>query len=208
MIGREDRSLLEKIAFLIEATDSYRVGRNVDFRKVERAIEELSPSLANLLDASTRKKYRKTVDFIINLPIRSKEARLWSSIYMITRFLLRVALLGFLLSLGLLFYKSPLAELVLWASSSMLFISLVIRWYALVKIFEFYEHEMKNQQGKDDFLKELAQELINSLRERMRELKVNPRKLRLHLFKDDYTGLRVVKRPGWLRDYYLAEVEI
>ncbi|MEM4477944.1 MAG: hypothetical protein QXH90_06255 [Candidatus Korarchaeum sp.] len=208
MVRRDERSLLEKIAFLIEATDSYRVGRNVDFRKVERAMEELSPSLASLLDASTKKKYRKTVDFIVNLPMRSREARLWSSIYMIVRFLLRVSLLGFLLSIGLLFYRSPFAELLLWTSSSILLASLVIRWYALIRIFEFYEREMKNQRGKDDFLKELAQELINSLRERMRESGVSPRKMRLHLFKDDYASIRVVKRPGWLRDYYLAEVEV
>lgn len=207
MVERGGKSLLEKIAFLIEATDSYRVGRNVDFRKVERAMEELSPSLSGLLDASTRKKYKKTVEFIVNLPVRNREARLWSSIYMVIRFLLRVALLGFLLSVGLLFYGSALAEPVLWFSSSLLLTSLVIRWYALVKVFEFYEREMKNQRGKDEFLKELTQELINSLRERLLELGMNPRKLRLHLFKDDYSGVKVVKGPGWLRDYYLAEVE-
>ncbi|RDD53331.1 MAG: hypothetical protein BA066_04960 [Candidatus Korarchaeota archaeon NZ13-K] len=208
MVGREDKSLLEKMAFLIEATDSYRVGRNVDLRKVERVMSELSPHLASLLDASTRKRYKKTVDFIINLPARSKEARKWSSIYMLVRFLLRISLLGFLLSIGLLFYGSQLAEAILWTSSSILLISLVLRWFSLVKILEFYEREMRNQRGKDDFLKEFAQELINSLRERMKEMGMSPRKLRLHLFKDDYSGLRFLKGPGWLRDYHLAEVDV
>ena len=40
----------------------------------------------------------------------------------------------------------------------------------------------------------------------MRRGAVRPSKVRLHLFNTDYQGIRVLKRPGALRECYLCEV--
>lgn len=200
------REIIEKLAFLIEATDSYRVGRNTDLRKVDNAMNELS-SLP-ILDASTKKKYRKVVESVINLPRKNRRAFMWAQLYVIFRFLVRVSFIGFLLSIGLIFYRNPLSGYLLLSSTALLYVALIGRWYSLLKLLDFYEAEMKNQPGKDEFLKEFAQKLIEELRSKLREQGVKPTKVRLHLFRRDYSGIRVLKKPGWLRDYYLAEVEL
>ena len=200
------KEVIEKLAFLIEATDSYRVGRNVDFRKVENSMNGLS-SLP-ILDASTKKKYKKVVESVINLPRKDRRAFIWAQLYLIFRFLTRIAFVGFLLSVGLIFYRNPFSGPLLLSSTAILYVALIGRWYSLLKLLDFYEVEMKNQPGKDEFLKEFAQKLIEELRSRMREQGVKPSKVKLHLFKRDYSGIRVLKKPGWLRDYYLVEVEI
>ncbi len=205
---RGGKDILEDIAFMIEATDSYRVGRNIDFKKVENVMERLSPKLPDILDGATKKKYKKTVDFITSLPFKNKSMRKFALLYMLFRLLLRVSLVGFLLSVGLIFYALPYSTPMLIASTSLLYAALVGRWYTLVKLLEFYEREMKNQPGKDEFLKEIAQKLIDELSSRIGELGMKPSKYKLHLFRKDYSRVRILKRPGWLRDYHLAEVEI
>jgi hypothetical protein len=202
------KDILDDLAFMIEATDSYRVGRNIDFKKVENVMERLSPELPDLFDSAIKKKYKKTVDFITSLPFRDKSMRRLALFYMLFRLLLRFSLVGFLLSIGLIFYAPPYSTPMLIASTSLLYAALVGRWYTLMKLLEFYEREMKNQPGKDEFLKEIAQKLIDELSSKIRERGVKPSKYKLHLFKDDYSGVRILKRPGWLRDYNLAEVEI
>jgi uncharacterized membrane protein len=205
---RGGKDILEDIAFMIEATDSYRVGRNIDFKKVESVMERLSPELPDIFNSATKKKYKKTVDFITSLPFRNRSMRKFAILYMLFRFLLRVSLVGFLLSIGLIFYAPPYSTPTLIASTSSLYAALVGRWYTLMKLLEFYEREMRNQPGKDELLKEIAQKLIDELSSKIGERGVKPGKYKLHLFRDDYSGVRILKRPGWLRDYYLAEVEI
>jgi uncharacterized membrane protein len=201
------KDILDDLAFMIEATDSYRVGRSIDFKKVENVMERLSSKLP-IFDSAAKKKYKKTVDFITSLPFRDKSMRKFALLYMLFRLLLRFSLVGFLLSIGLIFYASSYSTPTLIASTSLLYAALLGRWYTLMKLLEFYEREMKNQPGKDELLKEIAQKLIDELSSRIGELGVKPSKYRLHLFKDDYSGVRILKRPGWLRDYNLAEVEI
>ncbi len=208
MTRKDEKELLNNLAFLIETTDSYRVGRNTDPRKVESTLQEIFPHVSDILDSSTRKKYKRITDFIINLPSRDRNIAKWSAVFTVFRFLLRITLLGFTVAFGLAIYNSPLTFPVLYFLTFLLYIVLIGRWYSLNKVLDFYEFEMSNQPGKDSFLRELAQKLIDRLRDKILEFGVKPKKYRLHLFKTDYNGIKIIKRPGWLRDYYLVEVEI
>jgi len=81
-----------------------------------------------------------------------------------------------------------------------------LRWLSLTKTLEFYDIEMKNQQGKLRHLKDGVQKIIYLISEYKEKNKVSGKKTRLHMYNNDYQKIRVVRSPGMLRDYYLIEV--
>ena len=52
--------------------------------------------------------------------------------------------------------------------------------------------------------REVNQVLINQLNEKIRKADENPKKYKLTLYNVDYEGIKVLKKPGWLREHYVA----
>ena len=200
----EDVKKLSRLAWLIEALDGYRVGRALDPRMVEERLREFMDLFDN--PSHVVKVVRVSMDRIVNLPARDPGARRWATVYMTTRLMLRVTVALFLLS-ALLAYRAPPTGLaLLYASSALLYVALVLRWYSLNRVLDFYESNRSRFSGASRRLGEVAQDLIDHLREAVRRGAVRPSKVRLHLFNTDYRGIRVLRRPGVLRECYLCEV--
>ncbi|MFH8039167.1 MAG: hypothetical protein QXJ14_04125, partial [Candidatus Aenigmatarchaeota archaeon] len=73
-------------------------------------------------------------------------------------------------------------------------------------VLEFYEKELKFQESKIKFLKEMAQRIIYFISENKEKWSIKTKDLRLHLYNYDYKKIKVIKKPGLLREYYLVEV--
>ncbi len=80
------------------------------------------------------------------------------------------------------------------------------RWLALTKVLEFYEKELKFQETKIKFLKEMTQRIIYFISENKEKWGIKEKNIRLHLFNHDYKKVKVIKKPSFLREYYLVEV--
>jgi hypothetical protein len=88
----------------------------------------------------------------------------------------------------------------------LLLILLTVRWYVMNRMFTYYERVIPSQRGKVEHIKLAVNSLIGRLAENLKRECIPPKKYRLHLFNTDYNGIKVLKKPGWLRDYYLCEV--
>jgi len=206
MPTKEQKRELDGLATIIEAIDGYRVGRNMDPRRFSQKLDELDQLVRRAIGRVGRQRLEKVVDFVVNLPARDPSAARWSSIFMVVRFLLRVTMVLFMLSLGLWVYGVPWAPHVTAAATALVYVVFVVRWYSLVKLEEFYERAMRDQPGKEKVLKRSANSFIRLLAAKIEEYGSKPSKHKLHLFKVDYDGIRVLKRPSLIRETYLAEV--
>ncbi len=203
---KPQKELAEDIAFLIEAADGYRVGRNIDLRKLREVMDRRASDLSDVFKGGLRKKFEKTADYVINLPAINSEAKKWSAVFLVVRLLLRIALLGFMVGLLISISGKEWSSWLFYSSTAILYVVFVLRWYSLLKLEDFYREEFKKRPGRDKILRETANRLIAKLREVIVKHGLEPKKHKLHLFKTDYEGIRILKKPNILRDTYVAEV--
>ncbi|MEM2180705.1 MAG: hypothetical protein QXP32_07825 [Nitrososphaeria archaeon] len=203
---RIDKNKINNLLFLVEAFDGYTTGRNVDLKKVKIKLEEVKDIIKHGIDKNEQRKIFETVDYIINLPSKDSRARFYAKIFLITKFLLRIFIFIFMFSIIYIFsfgyLDFNLLILLGWCVVAVIF----FRWFALTKVLEFYEKELKFQESKIKFLKEMAQRIIYFISENKEKWSIKTKDLRLHLYNYDYKKIKVIKKPGLLREYYLVEV--
>jgi hypothetical protein len=201
-MDKERRKLIDNVSYLIEALDAYRVGRNVDPKVFEGKYEEIADDIRGVIDRGRKKVLMSSIDYMVNLPLKDRSARTWSSVFLISRFLIRVTFILFFLSMLLyITSRGDTANYLLITGVILFYTVSVLRWHSLNKLLDFYEKQTGRADSKRILLKEAAQDLINYLGQIKGE-----RKVKLHLYNRDYNGIKVLRRPGWLRDYYLVEV--
>ncbi|MGB9730006.1 MAG: hypothetical protein ACP5GU_09500 [Thermoprotei archaeon] len=205
-MAKEINKMLSDFAFVIEAFDGYRVGRNANPKRVDAKIRQWHE-----IEGSLPRKWlslQRDIDTLINLTLRDPDAKKFANIYVLIKFGLRIVYLLLLSSFLILLRWPDSGMLLIYASLGMLYFLLILRWYTLDKMFMYYEKVISNQRGKVEQLKLAVNSLIKNLIEHLKREKISPKKYRLHLFNTDYDGIKVLKKPGWLRDYYLCEVVI
>ncbi len=208
LFGKKRRDL-EDVAALIEAIDGYRIGRNVDPKRIRAMLDERWDLVKGALGGSGgRKKLERVLEFMVNLPARDPSATRWSKVFLVVRLTLRVTIMLFVVALGLSVWGHPMAQATLIAATVLLYFVLVARWYSLVKLEEFYTSKAREQPSKDRTLKAAVESLVRLLAGELEREGTPPKRYRLHLFKDDYEGVRILKGPGILRETYLAEVVV
>ncbi|MGY0288635.1 MAG: hypothetical protein ACUX7D_07800 [Candidatus Methanodesulfokora washburnensis] len=201
-MDKERKKLIDNVSYLIEALDAYRVGRNADPKVFEGKYEEIADDIRGVIDRGRKKVLMSSIDYMINLPLKDRSARTWSSVFLISRLLIRITFT--LLLLSVLLYVISLGQIanyLLIAGVILFYVVSVLRWHSLNKLLDFYGKQTGRADSRRILLKEAAQDLINYLRQIKGE-----RKVKLHLYNRDYDGIKVLRRPGWLRDYYLVEV--
>jgi len=202
------RKAVDDILFVVEAIDGYRVGRNVDPRVFKSRFEKIEEHVKKAVDRKKRKALFSAVDYMVNLPAKDPSAKLWSQVFLVSRFLLRITLLFFIAALFLnTLSGSWAARLILYSAIGLFYFSAVSRWYSLNKVLDFYEARRGRAEAKSRVLRSIAQDLMELVRELVRQGAVSRKKARLNLFNTDYRGIRVLKKPGWLRDHYVVELE-
>jgi len=201
-MDKERKRLVENVSYLIEALDAYRVGRNADPKIFERKYEEIADDIRGVIDRGRKKVLMSSIDYMINLPLKDRGARTWSSVFLISRLLIRITFTLLLLSVLLyIVYPGQIANYLLIVGVALFYAASVLRWHSLNKLLDFYEKQTGRADSRRALLKEAAQDLINYLG----RIK-SDKKVKLHLYNRDYEGIKVLRRPGWLRDYYLVEV--
>ncbi len=204
-MGRKDKEIVDNLIFIIEALDGYRVGRNVDPGVLEKKMNYVEPIAGKVLDRKRRKVLLSAADYMINLPAKSKSARTWSGVFLISRLLIRVTFVVFLVSVLMYFISPPSVGNTLLITGVVLFyMAAVMRWYSLNKLLDFYERQSGRADAKRMILRKAVKDLILFLRGYLEDLGVRKEKVKLHLYNVDYEGIVVLKRPGWLRDNYIV----
>ena len=201
-MDKKRKRLIDNVSYLIEALDAYRVGRNADPKVFEGKYEEIADDIRSVIDRGRKKVLMSSIDYMINLPLKDRDAKTWSSIFLISRLLIRITFALLLLSV-LLYIISPgqIASYLLIAGVVLFYAASVLRWHSLNKLLDFYGKQTGRADSRRALLREAAQDLINYLK----QIK-GDKKVKLHLYNRDYDGVKVLRRPGWLRDYYLVEV--
>lgn len=204
---RIDRNTLNSLLFLAEAFDGYTTGRNVDLKKVRTKIEEARDIIKHEIDKTEQRRIFEIADYIINLPAKDPTARLYAKIFLITKLLLRIFIFIFMFSILYIFSFGYLDLNILvilgWSTVAIIF----FRWFSLTKVLEFYERELKLHKSKTKFLKDMTQRIIYFISENKDKWGLKAKNIRLHLYNNDYKGIKVIKRPSLLREYYLVEVD-
>ncbi len=196
--------MLSDMAFVIEALDGYRIGRNTDPKRVGEKINKWRE-----IEESLPRKWlslQRDIDTLINLSLRDPEIRKFANIYVLIKFGLRIVYVLLLSSFFILIRWPDIGMLIIYASLGILYFLLIVRWYVLDKMFLYYEKVLSNQPGKVEQLKLAVNSLIKKFVEYLEREHIPPKKYRLHLFNTDYNSIKILKKPGWLRDYYLCEV--
>lgn len=203
-MGKSISKMLSDLAFVIEALDGYRVGRNANPKNVDTKIRQWHE-----IEESLPRKWlslQRDIDTLINLTLRDPDAKKFANIYVLIKFGLRIVYLLLLSSFLVLMRWPDTGIMLIYISLGALYFLLILRWYTLDRMFTYYEKVISGQPGKTEQLRLAVNSLIKKLTEYLRREKISPKKYRLHLFNTDYDGIKVLKKPGWLRDHYLCEI--
>ncbi len=204
-MSKKDKEIVDNLVFIIEALDGYRVGRNVDPKILEKKMDDVEPVARKVLDRKRRKVLLSAADYMINLPAKSKSARMWSGVFLISRLLIRITFVVFLVSILMYFISPPsVGNTLLFVGVALFYIVAVMRWYSLNKLLDFYERQSGRADAKRMILKKAVNDLISFLRGYLEDHGIKKEKVKLHLYNVDYEGIVVLKRPGWLRDNYVV----
>jgi hypothetical protein len=203
---KKEKDVLSDLMFLAEVFDSYTTGRNTDLKRVKGALEREEVLLRQKIDKVEQKRMIDDADFIINLPKKNGKIAFYVNLFLMIKFLIRLFGVLFVFLIAYFITAKDFDETIIlslgWGFVAIIF----LRWLSLTKILEFYNIEMRNQQGKLRHLKDGVQKIIYLISEYKDKKKVSGKKKRLHLYNSDYQKIRVVRSPGMLRDYYLIEV--
>jgi uncharacterized membrane protein (DUF106 family) len=203
-MGKETEEMLSDMAFIIEALDGYRSGRCIDPKRVDEKINRWR----EIGDSLPRKwpSLKRDIDALINLTLREPEAKKLANTHILTKFCLRMVYLSLLLSFFIMIRWPNIGIIIIISAITALYILLIVRWYVMNKMFTYYEKMISSQPGKVEHIKLAVNTLIKRFKEQLGRKHIPPKKYRLHLFNTDYNDIKVLKKPGWLRDYYLCEV--
>jgi hypothetical protein len=203
---KKEKDVLSDLIFLAEVFDGYTTGRNTNPNRVKGVLEREEALLRQKIDKLEQKRIIDDTDFIINLPKKEERTTFYVNLFLMIKLLIRLFGVLFVFLMAFIITSRDFDEttvLILgWGFVAIIF----LRWLSLTKILEFYDTEMKSQQGKLRHLKDGAQKIIYLISEYKDKKKSSSKKKRLHLYNNDYQNIKVIRSPGILRDYYLIEV--
>jgi len=196
---------VRKLRKLIEALDGYRVGRYTSLDKVERLIHELG-----LKPPYSWEEVKRDVEAILALPASSPEFKRVEKMDRRASLLTRLnllLLLGALLLYALrVWYPSLLLDVIVLALivTSLIVVNVIyyIRAYTTVRISALYAERLPELEKLGRRLKAVVEYLLRQLKRELRAAGFDPRSYRLKLWLPDYSGIKIVKKPGRLSAKY------
>lgn len=93
-------------------------------------------------------------------------------------------------------------------ATALLYVSMIVRWYSLNKVLDFYALNHHLMEGASRRLKNYVQQLIDYMKSSIVREGLKKSKYKLHLFNTDYESIVVLKKPGILREYHLCEINL
>jgi hypothetical protein len=132
----------------------------------------------------------------------------------LTKFLAKeFFLIFFVIAIVALLSMRPLlsGRLILYAFYAIIgfaWIVVFLRWYTRDRIRRVYSEHWGEYEGGRKKVKNFAQGLVWRLQKGMLDKNANPSRYKLTIYIDDYKGVSVLRRPGILRDFYVAVVAL
>jgi len=202
---RKKKRELEDLATLISAVDGFRVGRCAELKSMDRIVRKVRLT-------GTSKKWtsiRRDLEAIRDLPTSSPKVMFMMNLALLLRFL---GLVSFTAVMMLAIMVSIGSAIEITESFTNIFVSvlifgnvvLVVRYFVKERVKKFFDESAGRLKSKSTHLRELNQELVNRLREGIKKYKGKPRDYKLILFNSDYKDIQILKKPGILREHFVA----
>lgn len=210
MILKKDEEL-ENAAWLISVVDSYRVGMGVDME----GLRERTRKLRDSMKMENWSQAYSDMKAIIELPYEKEpRMKLYINIYAFTRYLVKQAflILGIILFVALISARMPFISpshlpYILYAIIGVAWCVVAIRAFVKDRMKMFYSTHQKEYRKNEERLQKAAQDLIYKMGALLTEKGEPPEKYKFNVYQKDYTGIKIVKSPGVLRDFYVIAVK-
>lgn len=194
---------------LIEALDGYRVGRYTNLQRVERTIVEL-----NLKLPYDWEEVKKDINDILALPRTSpmferleRYDRLAARLTRLNLIFLLLALSAYLARYWIPYWLLNVAALTLILAALIIVnMAYYLRIYVSMKIDAIYVEKLPELEKKGERLKAVINFLIRLLRRELVARKYNLETFTLKLWVPDYSGIKIVKKPGRLSSRYVVRL--
>ena len=227
-LGFPLQTKLKGLSTVISLIDGYRINRCPDFRKLD---DQIKKGVLGRPFAEKWKNIRKVLwrigTFPQNIPNVNKmmTIRIVSQISGIIIMLIASSLViaQLFLNLPTLIMAVGLGLYVL--GTSLIGLAMLIRRRIAVKIAEFYYEDHERWKREQAYLKGVVQQLIDVLRRQIKRRKIAGTEKGLEKLKDnmsekeyarimekykmkmyniDYTGIKIIKKPGTMRKNYVV----
>ncbi|HDN81993.1 MAG TPA: hypothetical protein ENG41_04660 [Methanomicrobia archaeon] len=200
----------ENFAWLIMALDNYRTGKRVK----DSILREKTRLVRNKFKIPSINIIRDDIEAIKSVADkREPRMKFYANLMITLQFLIKQGLAIFLLLsfITVITFKSFLTtQQMQWILYIIIFGAVVVvwlRWYIrdkIMRIYAKYQNEYrKNQLNIRDYI----QELIDVMREDLKETGDNPKKYKMALYYKDYKHIKILKHPNWWRYYYASAID-
>jgi hypothetical protein len=202
---------LDDVAQLISVIDSFRVGMGVDIE----SLRELVRTIRRTIKLENWPQIYKDMKYIQDLPLEKEpRIKLYTNIYVFLRYLVRQAFLiiGLLLFIFLLTTQLPLIKpqhlrYFLYGILAAAWCVVAVRAFVKDKLKVFYYTHQKEYSKQEERLQKAAQDLIFKMGKLLIEKGEPGKKYSFSMYQKDYKGIKILKKPGVLRDYYTIAVK-
>ncbi|MHA1410097.1 MAG: hypothetical protein ACTSQY_07305 [Candidatus Odinarchaeia archaeon] len=217
--------LILTIIFLI---DGYRINRAVDFRKIDESIKKgtLGRPFAERWK-NIRKVLWRIGTFPKNIPNVQKmtTVRVYSQIIGVALLLVASILMIVQALLSLPEYLIFIGVGIYVLATALIGLAILMRRKVAIKIAEYYYEDHERWKKEQAYLKGVTQQLIDALARQIKRLKVTGRekklakldeaktpkeyqkileKYKIKLYNIDYTGIKVLSKPNFIRKHYVV----
>jgi len=202
---------LEELARAISWLDEYRKFRCVDPALLEKAIDDSGVRKAK----DVWKKIKTDVSKVAFVPMADKSLIKWMKVLPPMKhfaYLSVAALAAVLVAIhaGFKFVRDILLSYFWWLNLGVLLIIVIVfanvvlyaDYYVRSRIRSMYKVYGSRYKRARARIKWAVQELINCLREQIKRRGVDPEEFKIRMLHADYKGIKVVKKPGYVSEYY------
>jgi len=194
---------------LIEALDSFRIGRYTSLERVERAIVEL-----NLKLPYDWEEIKEDIRAILSLPQTSPAYKRLEKLDRLATKFTRLNFVLLLLALAAYLARFWLSSLLLDVMAlALIVVALIIvnaayslRVYVSAKVDAIYAEMLPELEKRGERLKAVVNHLIRLLRRELVARKYDLETFTLRLWVPDYSGIKIVRKPGRFSTRYVVRL--
>lgn len=194
---------LKNLVLLIEALDGFRRGRGVSLSMMEKAYYNIT------IDLPIKWRYiKRIIQSLIRYPMKDGRVFRHYKLLRWTRTLTNTGIVIIIIGtvIALIFGRSELTLASLFIGIGLVYSMFFLNWYSLKQIYKYYDEHADELSSRTKKLKDVAQILINIMREELVKNGISPTKYPLRLYNIDYKGIEVISKPTFYRKTYLCIV--
>lgn len=194
---------------LIEALDGFRIGRYTSLERVERAIVEL-----NLKLPYDWEEIKEDIRAILSLPQTSPAYKRLEKLDRLATKLTRLNFVLLLLALATYLARFWLSSLLLDVTAlALIVVALIIvnaayslRVYVSARVDAIYAEMLPELEKRGKRLKAVVNHLLRLLRRELVVRKYDLETFTLRLWVPDYSGIKIVRKPGRFSTRYVVRL--